>query len=408
MFAPNAVFLDDEPHTLSSLSRIFRSLPLALHTFTDPQEALAFLAGTPVAVVVSDFRMPAMNGVTFLRKAADIQPEASRILLTGYADLQTTIDAINQGSIARFLAKPWEETELTNAVLDEAAASTLDRFLGALPLFQTQALGLADPESIRGALDRFLRESVGLSLADTTGSVVTAADEAGVVVSGEGTTLMVALSPSHRILFHTHRSQKRLRDLIEIAGRTCLLAQSARRLQASLLRLSEVDELSGVNNRRAFDSELAREVDRAERYGSALSLLLIDIDNFKHFNDTFGHQTGDEIIKGIGLLMRELTRTTDIAARFGGDEFCLIAPGLDGAQAVALARRVNLAARNIRVATDETVRVTLSVGVAEWKKGLDAAGLLSHADAAVYRVKESGRDGIAEHGGDSIVRQQTE
>jgi diguanylate cyclase (GGDEF)-like protein len=403
MFKPIVVLVDDEPHTLNSIARLLRETPLAPHTFVDVADSLAFLAATPAAVVVSDFRMPAMNGIELLERAAALQPDSSRLLLTGYADLQTAIDAINRGAVSRFLSKPWEEKDLVGALLDGAAASTLNRLLAALPSFQNAVLDLRGSQEVTEALQGFLRQAGGLGIEAEEGEPPPGAQGA-LIVSAGGRTLTLRLDDAHRAVFRDPLLRERLQDLVSIVARTALLVASQRLMETELLRLSEVDGLSGVLNRRALDRELAREVDRASRYNTPLCLAIIDIDRFKIVNDTAGHQAGDAIITGLGKVLHEITRSTDIAARYGGDEFCLLVPGLDAGRAAAAALRIREAAARIPVPGQPGAHVTLSIGIAAWAQGMDASMLVSRADHGVYVVKESGRDGIAIDGVQRVIR----
>ena len=110
------LFVDDEANILSSLKRLFRPLGYRIHTAISGAEGLALLEKEPVDLIISDMRMPEMDGATFLKKAAKQWPDSVRILLTGYSDLESTIAAVNQGQIYRYISKPWEEHELTLAV----------------------------------------------------------------------------------------------------------------------------------------------------------------------------------------------------------------------------------------------------------------------------------------------------
>ena len=129
-----------------------------------------------------------------------------------------------------------------------------------------------------------------------------------------------------------------------------------------------------------------------ERYGAPLSLLLLDIDHFKRFNDDFGHKAGDRVIARIGEVLRRESREVDVPARYGGEEFAVLLPETDGAEATAFAERLRLALREPLYAGQERA-VTVSVGLAT--APADAAKpieLIERADRALYRSKASGRD----------------
>ncbi len=162
----------------------------------------------------------------------------------------------------------------------------------------------------------------------------------------------------------------------------------ARRLEF----LVDHDFLTGLFNRRHFEEALAQEVKRAARYGAPGAVLLIDLDNFKEVNDRFGHMAGDDLLKGIGGLLRHRMRHTDTLARVGGDEFAVLLPqtGAEAAQVVA-DEFVKALGRQTAVLADQSIRITASVGVALFD-GLNATDVLAHADLAMYEAKQAGRN----------------
>jgi diguanylate cyclase (GGDEF)-like protein/PAS domain S-box-containing protein len=164
--------------------------------------------------------------------------------------------------------------------------------------------------------------------------------------------------------------------------------ESAERLEY----LADHDFLTGLYNRRCFEQELAREIDRSARYGSAGAVLLIDVDNFKIINDTFGHMAGDDLLKGIAGLLKHRTRHTDTLARIGGDEFAVLLPQTNAAQATIVADDfVKALDKQAAVLANKSIRITASVGVASFE-GISAAEALARADAAMYGAKQAGRN----------------
>ena len=155
------------------------------------------------------------------------------------------------------------------------------------------------------------------------------------------------------------------------------------------------DFLTGLFNRRHFEQELARETERVARYGDPGAVMVIDIDNFKDVNDTFGHKAGDDVLKGVGALLRQRLRQTDIVARVGGDEFAVLLPqtAADHAQVVA-DEMVKALGRQVAMLADRSIRVTASVGVALFD-GLTDIEVLAYADLAMYEAKETGRNRFA-------------
>jgi diguanylate cyclase (GGDEF)-like protein len=153
------------------------------------------------------------------------------------------------------------------------------------------------------------------------------------------------------------------------------------------------DHLTGLANRRRFERQLEREVSRTLRYGRPFCLLLLDIDNFKLVNDTYGHEAGDEVIRRLALTLQAGTRGIDLAARIGGEEFAVILPETDFEGGVDVAERLRIAIRETEVAPVGTI--TASFGVAEFPVCASAGReLLAVADVALYQAKRAGRDRV--------------
>ena len=165
-----------------------------------------------------------------------------------------------------------------------------------------------------------------------------------------------------------------------------------RELARRLEFLVDHDFLTGLFNRRHFEQALELEVERAARYGAPGAVLLIDLDNFKEVNDTFGHMAGDDLLKGIGGLLRHRMRHTDTLARVGGDEFAVLLPQTNAEQAQVVADEIVKAlGRQTAVLASQSIRITVSVGVALFD-GLGATDVLTRADLAMYEAKQAGRN----------------
>ncbi|MHB8534552.1 MAG: GGDEF domain-containing protein [Sulfuricaulis sp.] len=177
-------------------------------------------------------------------------------------------------------------------------------------------------------------------------------------------------------------------------------AIDARRM-AALEQESITDPLMGIYNRRYLDRRLAHEEHRAQRYGLPLSILMIDIDHFKEVNDTYGHPVGDVILRGLGELITDTVRSTDIVARYGGEEIMVIAPSTPIGTAARLADRLRQAVENASLATHvvegnkKPLHITISIGVAHLGQNHhDTRGLVQSADEAMYRAKREGRNRV--------------
>jgi diguanylate cyclase (GGDEF)-like protein len=171
-----------------------------------------------------------------------------------------------------------------------------------------------------------------------------------------------------------------------------------RRLQRALEALSTTDALTGLANRRRFEEVLDGEWARAERHGDALSLLMIDVDFFKLYNDLHGHLAGDDCLRRVaGALAGAVTRAADLVARYGGEEFVAVLPGTDVSGCRAQAERLRRAVHQLSIPHGDTraaANVTISVGGATLTPNAHASptSLVEAADNALYRAKETGRD----------------
>jgi len=159
-----------------------------------------------------------------------------------------------------------------------------------------------------------------------------------------------------------------------------------------------IDSLTGLYNRRWFDNMLRRLIQRCSSGGEALSLLMIDIDNFKRFNDAHGHLAGDRALNAVAHCLLNNLRPEDMVARFGGEELIALLPGTDGEEAQQVAERLRAAVGTTSIAGDgggQLSPLTISLGVAELQAGQSAHALVGAADSALYRAKRAGRNRVA-------------
>ncbi|HTW83749.1 MAG TPA: diguanylate cyclase [Candidatus Sulfotelmatobacter sp.] len=163
-------------------------------------------------------------------------------------------------------------------------------------------------------------------------------------------------------------------------------------------RLATIDGLTAVDNRRAFDEHLEAELRNATRHEEPLALLLIDVDDFKRYNDTYGHLAGDETLQSVAAIIRStLARPSDTIARYGGEEFAVLLPRTSASGAFTVAERIRtavVAARRDHKTNRATHVVSISIGVAVTTTGTPDA-LIAAADEALYRAKAEGRNRTA-------------
>ncbi|MCK6529454.1 diguanylate cyclase [Myxococcota bacterium] len=317
--------VDDERENLLAFELNFRDQFEVITAESGP-EALDVLAGREVAVIVSDQRMPGMSGVELLERTVERWPLLIRMILTGYTDHESLIDAINMGRIYKYVTKPWEPDSLAI--------------------------------TIRRAIEAY------------------------------------ALARENQHLVETLRRQNE--ELERIVHERTLELQDA---NSRLHKLAVTDGLTGLYNHRYFQEKWREEVRRARRYGEPLSLLMIDVDQFKNYNDTVGHPQGDVLLRDLASLLEQSVREVDVVARYGGEEFAIVLPKTPGPAARSLGERIRRSVEESEFPRREVQpggRVTVSVGMACYPEdGETAEEILERADSAAYRAKRAGRNRVA-------------
>jgi two-component system cell cycle response regulator len=184
----------------------------------------------------------------------------------------------------------------------------------------------------------------------------------------------------------------------EIKRQNELLQEELRKKNKLLEEMASTDGLTGLFNRRYFNTVLEQLFAEAERYGTDLACVMIDMDGFKQLNDTCGHQVGDQLLQLVGRVIRGNLRRADVAARYGGDEFVLLLPQQSGEEVLPAIDRIRTDFKQALANTlPQAAKVSMSIGLVS-KTALNVAGgeqLLAAADAAMYRAKQSGRDRVS-------------
>ena len=274
----------------------------------------------------------------------------------------------------------------------------------------------AERGRVREALARFgealaathdakeLRRVIAAAAAEATsarGSRIVSAD-GSVVASGDaeahGEWLILPLTASGErfgtleLVGEAFSKEERM-NAASLAAHAVVALENAR-LHGMVERQALVDGLTGLANRRAASDALRAEAARAERLGTPLSVVLADLDGFKDVNDAHGHAVGDAVLRAFAEVLRVTLRESDVAGRWGGEEFLLLLPGADEEGAAQLAERVRIAIAERNIPGAPGLRMTASFGVAEYGGETNADDLLAAADGALYRAKRAGKDRV--------------
>ena len=207
--------------------------------------------------------------------------------------------------------------------------------------------------------------------------------------SGEKIYYSIISTPFHGLVGELLGMVEHITDITSRVQAELALKESEIRYK----KLSIVDELTGLFNKRHFNETLRQESDRAKRYNHPLSMIIMDIDNFKHFNDTYGHAEGDRVLAVMGQIVSDSIRTTDRGNRYGGEEFTVILPDTMGEDAITVAERIrqNFAGHDFYPRTDEKTNKTVSLGITQLLSNDTPNSFLKRADKNLYQAKESAR-----------------
>ncbi len=197
----------------------------------------------------------------------------------------------------------------------------------------------------------------------------------------------------------SERLKPREIDYLEQLTKQASITISRANSYSEVLQYATLDALTSLNNRRQLEVRLKQETSQAERQKHPLSVIMLDIDFFKSFNDTYGHAVGDLVLKEVADTVKKTLRESDIAARYGGEEICALLPFTDLAQAAQVAERVRLEIEKneVPVIIDEkehVLKITVSIGVAQYTPGTSPEELYIKADDALYKAKRNGRNKV--------------
>ena len=178
-----------------------------------------------------------------------------------------------------------------------------------------------------------------------------------------------------------------------------LYADRLRQSVQQSIEMALYDSLTGLNNRRSLERRLPAMIETARARSAALTMMVLDIDHFKRVNDTYGHDVGDRVLKGFGGQLQETVRSGDLICRLRGEEFVVVMPGADAAEAARIAegaRRTTESREFLVDGAGGSVSITVSIGLAEWRDNWNYAELYRRADRALYRSKSAGRNRVTQ------------
>jgi diguanylate cyclase (GGDEF)-like protein len=236
------------------------------------------------------------------------------------------------------------------------------------------------------------------------------AGEMSIIEDRDPSAYVIAAEPTHVLVIHqsilwemvnvSHQFAKNLLVVLSerVRSHNHYIAESFGNLQR-FERNASTDALTGLGNRHAMDESFPREIKRCQQDEKPISLIMIDVDQFKSFNDKFGHVAGDRALSAVANVLEHQFRQRDLVVRYGGDEFAVLLPGVDLTEAVMIANRVRTAVSGSTENSSDSliqIPVNISLGVAELADDADCEALLRAADRALYRAKHAGRNTVSD------------
>jgi diguanylate cyclase (GGDEF)-like protein/PAS domain S-box-containing protein len=363
----------------------FAAVFVARLASSDPGDAVGFLYAIPIALLASEFGLAMGLGAAGFASALTIawaQTAKVDLSVLGYATRLAVLLLV--GGLVGQLARNRKELASTNERWFEMSndllcESSLDGYYTRLNGTWSQALGYSTEELMAEPYVTFIHPD---DLEPTLAIAGSLAHGPTDIVDFENRYR--AKDGSWRWLLWSARSDgERVYAVAKDVTHRKSLEQEREVLLARVEAMALTDGLTGLPNRRAWDEELRREVARAARTGTTLSVVLLDLDRFKDFNDSHGHQVGDELLQEVAMAWRTALRITDFIARYGGEEFGVLLPTTSEERGLEVIER-------LRQATP--MGQTCSAGIAATEPTDTPEGVLQRADAALYQAKREGRD----------------
>lgn len=348
-----------------------------------------------------------MSGSQFLSQVKELYPDTVRIIISGYADFQAVSDAINQGAIYKFLAKPWNNEMLRREIREAFTIQSLRQRNNQFSyLFDStiEAIMMSDEQGLIESINPAFSELTGFSKQQVIGKhfntfLLTSSQDPisdSVLLSNPSSEWHGEL----RCLKSDEQQFPIWLSFMKIKGPYNETIYAALFIDISDQKQNEAriefqayhDELTGLPNRRLFNDHLELALHQSKRHQNKIAVLFIDLDRFKHVNDTLGHEVGDQLLMAVSQRLNSTIRRGETLARFGGDEFVVILPSLNGLQECETVANkiIHILAEPFNIA-GEKLHISPSIGISTFITGGDNEHLLMrHADSAMYRAKALG------------------
>lgn len=410
------LYVEDEKEIREYLSAFLQKWVGELFIADNGEEGERLFHEKEPNLVLTDIRMPSMDGLDLASRIKEVQPRVPVIILSAYKDSEYLMRGIESG-VDRFIVKPVDYSDILEAL------DYYGRFIYREKEVEEQRTLL---EQYRSIID----DTAIVSKTDTGGKI-TYANNRFCQISGF--TREELMNKPHSIIRHPDMPSEVYRDLwatilnghswqgilknkkkdggvyyvdtnirpiftstgeiqefISVRYDVTELIESREKLKEKQMHLEyevSFDSLTGIYNRKSLNDLASREIEKANRYDSDLSLIMMDLDHFKNINDSLGHMTGDNVLRRSAEITTLNLRATDVFCRWGGEEFVILCPETSYEQAKTLAERIRIGFEKSDFFINRTV--TCSLGVCEYEKGDDLDQMIEKADRALYEAKKT-------------------
>jgi two-component system, cell cycle response regulator len=417
------LYVEDDLFSREKLVRILQRRFSHVYTATDGEEGFELFLKHKPELIIADIKMNQMSGLDMIEKIRGINDQVQVIVTTAHDDSEFFIRSIEY-NVNHFILKPIELDRFLIALQKSAQQIQLElelnkqkKFTRAILDFQDHLIFVVENDEIvefNSAFSKFtgMKKDVHLHKGNELSQLIV--DDINYFTPKDRTKWIVEF---------LERPEKHMKiRLRRIDGKTCIFHMKATNINQCenqflfvCTDISELEEESKRNkhlammdpltnsfNRLKFDEILTSEIRRSERYHHPFSLIMMDIDHFKKVNDCFGHQIGDEVLCTISTIVQQRIRESDIFARWGGEEFIILAPETTIKGAVELAESIRSLINNFSF--QKINHITCSFGVAEFNAGKSKRELFSEVDQALYQAKNKGKNCVSVYKEEIISR----
>jgi two-component system cell cycle response regulator len=425
--SPRILLVDDDAQLRRAFARTAQTKGFEVDLAASGAEAVMLAQEHAYPVVLTDLKMAGIDGLSLIEQLLELRPETAFVIVTGAERPNLRFDHRVDGAIASIVEKPWDMDELA-VTLAQAFSLHSKRSQMLAPSRRASQVGptlllvennpaearkvcaeLGEIDSARVKQVTRLSEAIRATHEHEFDTIITdvllpdargldavmrlraSAPKAALIVLSAVDDEALALQS-----IQLGAQDYLLKDRVDARGlqRSVRFARERKRSEQRLVQLAHFDQLTGLANRTKFQERFSQALARSRRRGTRLAVMLVDLDDFKHINDTHGHDTGDSLLQEVSHRVQSVLREYDTVARLGGDEFAVLLSDVDDPSAITeIADRLrNALCKPVAIGGVE-LRATASIGIAVFPDdAMSAAELLTCADSAMYVAKRRGKD----------------